>query len=103
MALATTPGVTPALSKIEDAFTRFKATVSPNDARQFHQTELRDVRSAAHELEKQLAAKGECRALVRLNPLLKGLGHYSEAMSVLCNGTPCLPWVWAPIKLFLQV
>lgn len=93
----------PALAKIDDAFTRFKATVSTSDAREFQHTDLKDVRDAARDIERRLAAKGECRALIRLNPLFKGLDHYSEAIGVLCNGTPYLPWIWSPIKLFLQV
>lgn len=85
----------PALSTIEDAFHRFKSTVSPNDAIDFNRTDLSDVRKAALDIEKQLAAKGEARALRRLEPFLTGLGHYSEAIGVLCNGTPYLPWIWA--------
>ncbi|KAH6663538.1 hypothetical protein B0J14DRAFT_683261 [Halenospora varia] len=39
----------------------------------------------------------------RLMPLFSGLEHYSKAIEVLCNGTPYLPWLWAPIKLILKV
>jgi hypothetical protein len=82
------------LSTIEESFRRFKDTVSASDVYEFNHTELSAVRDAAREIEKQLAAKGDNRALRRIEPLLTGLGHYSEAMSVLCNGTPYLPWVW---------
>jgi hypothetical protein len=83
-----------AQSTIEDAFRRFKSTVSPNDALEFDRTDLSAVRTAVREIEKQLAAKGEARALRRLEPFFTGLGHYSEAIGVLCNGTPYLPWIW---------
>ncbi|KAF2812552.1 uncharacterized protein BDZ99DRAFT_413355, partial [Mytilinidion resinicola] len=39
----------------------------------------------------------------RIQPLLDGLERYSKVVEVLCNGTPYLPWIWAPIKLMLQL
>jgi hypothetical protein len=35
--------------------------------------------------------------------LLRGMEHYSKVVEVLCNGTPYLSWIWAPIKLMLMV
>ncbi|RWA06776.1 hypothetical protein EKO27_g8326 [Xylaria grammica] len=39
----------------------------------------------------------------RLEPFFKGLGHYANAVGVLCNGTPYLAWIWAPITLILSI
>ncbi|KAI8722914.1 NACHT domain-containing protein [Fusarium sp. LHS14.1] len=39
----------------------------------------------------------------RLEPLFTGLGYYSKTIEVLCNGTPYMPWIWAPIKLILKI
>jgi hypothetical protein len=39
----------------------------------------------------------------RLTPLLNGLEHYAKVIDVLCNGTPFLPWIWAPLTLILRV
>ncbi|KAK2028567.1 hypothetical protein LX32DRAFT_394337 [Colletotrichum zoysiae] len=39
----------------------------------------------------------------RLMPLLDGMEHYAKVMDILCNGTPFLSWVWAPITLILRV
>ncbi|KKY13857.1 putative nacht domain protein [Diplodia seriata] len=39
----------------------------------------------------------------RVESLLNGIEHYSKVLEVLCNGTPYLPWIWAPIKLMLQL
>ncbi|KAK5121671.1 hypothetical protein LTR85_004843 [Meristemomyces frigidus] len=89
--------------QIEVAFERFKATVSSTDARQFETTLLSDVHDAAKELERKLATRQSSRNRRRILPLLEGLGHYSSVVEVLCNGTPYLPWIWAPIKLFLQI
>lgn len=83
-----------ALAQIEEAFTRFQNIVNHDDTRQFHSTQLQDVRAAALEIQKRLAAKRSSRNLRRLQPLLDGLAHYSKAIEVLCNGTPYLPWVW---------
>ncbi|KAK4964636.1 hypothetical protein LTR28_003652, partial [Elasticomyces elasticus] len=89
--------------QIEQAFTRFKQTVSPSHARNFSSTELKDVWTAAREVEQKLVAKQKNRNLTRIQPLLKGIEHYSKVVEVLCNGTPYLPWIWAPIKLMLQI
>jgi hypothetical protein len=35
--------------------------------------------------------------------LLNGLEHYSRVVEILCNGTPFLAWIWAPITLILRV
>ncbi|KAK5004662.1 hypothetical protein LTR28_008621, partial [Elasticomyces elasticus] len=89
--------------QIEQAFSRFKQTVSPSHARNFSSTELKDVWDAALEVEQKLAAQQKNRNLTRIQPLLNGIEHYSKAVEVLCNGTPYLPWIWAPIKLMLQI
>ncbi|OBR07060.1 NACHT domain-containing protein [Colletotrichum higginsianum IMI 349063] len=39
----------------------------------------------------------------RLTPLLNGIEHYSKVMEILCNGTPFLSWVWAPVTLILRI
>ena len=83
-----------AFLQIEGAFQRFEQSVSAKDAYTFRNTKLKDVRDAAKEVENQLAKRGEHRAMRRIEPFLKGLGHYSDAIGVLCNGTPYLPWIW---------
>lgn len=92
-----------ALSQIDQAFRSFRNAVSQDDARAFASSELKDVRDAALKVQRRLAAKQSSRNLRRLQPLLDGIAHYSGAGEVLCNGTPYLPWIWAPIKLCLTV
>ncbi|PSN61329.1 hypothetical protein BS50DRAFT_534675 [Corynespora cassiicola Philippines] len=41
--------------------------------------------------------------MARLQPFLHGMEHYAKVVEVLCNGTPYLSWIWAPIKLMLMV
>jgi len=84
------------------AFEELEATITPQDSRHFHTSSLQDVKNAALEIETQLAARQSLRNMRRLMPLFKALEHYSKAVDVLCNGTPYLPWIWAPITLILQ-
>ncbi|RYO63735.1 hypothetical protein AA0116_g4050 [Alternaria tenuissima] len=90
----------------QESFDSFEKTVqrySRTDDREFSNTTLRDVRDAAKEVERQLAARQCMRNMKRLEPFLDGLEAYSKVIEVLCNGTPFLSWIWAPIKLMMQL
>jgi|TARA_R110002003_G_scaffold38_9_gene2356 hypothetical protein len=88
---------------LQDSFERFASTVTPDDKRLFHNTTLKDVRDGAMQIERQLRARRMQRNMARLEPLLRGMEHYSKVVEVLCNGTPYLSWIWAPVKLMLMV
>ncbi|KAH3951684.1 hypothetical protein HBI56_079460 [Parastagonospora nodorum] len=88
---------------LQDAFERFASTVTPDDRRLFHNTELKDVRDEAMRIERQLRARRMQRNMARLDPFLRGMEHYSKVVEVLCNGTPYLSWIWAPVKLMLMI
>ncbi|KAI9791132.1 MAG: hypothetical protein M1816_004363 [Peltula sp. TS41687] len=98
-----------AQTSIQTAFGRLRSSVSPDDARNFQSTTLEDVRAAAREIERQLAARQCLRNMRRIQPFFEGLERYSKSIEVLCNGTPYLPWIWvrrylgAPVKLMLQL
>src|SRR3954447_19322568 len=90
----------------KEAFDRLEQTVSANhpvDAQNLYSTTLQDVRLAARQIEQELGARQCLRNMRRIEPLLAGLERYSKIIEVLCNGTPYLPWIWAPVKLVLQV
>lgn len=76
------------------AFERLKASVTYQDQLQFSLTTLKDVETAARDIEKQLAARQSLQNLRRISPLLRFLAQYSAALDTLCNGTPFLPWIW---------
>lgn len=105
------PTSTPTLSSqarstFQSSFDKFERTVRKlckDDYREIVSTELQDVRNAAREIEQELAARQCLRNMRRIEPLLNGLDSYSKVVEVLCNGTPYLPWIWAPIKLLLKV
>ncbi|KAH8890574.1 hypothetical protein GQ53DRAFT_794643 [Thozetella sp. PMI_491] len=88
---------------IKTACEELQRTISPSESREFGSTTLDHVRKAVLELENQLAARRSLRYMRRLSPLFKGLEHYSKVLDILCNGTPFMPWVWAPITLILRV
>lgn len=84
----------------QESFEAFEKTVekfSKTDVRDFHDTTLHDVRDAAIQIERQLAARQCLRNMKRLEPLLNGLEAYSEAIGILCNGTPFVSWIWVSL------
>lgn len=93
----------PAQRVIREAFEDLERTLSASDRANLKDTTLDDIRQAAHHIEDQLAARQSLRNMRRLLPLFTGLEYYSKSIEVLCNGTPYLPWIWAPIKLIIKV
>jgi hypothetical protein len=55
---------------------------------------LKDVWKAAQEIQRVQRQRLSLRNMARLKPLLETLGKYAQAVDVLCNGTPFLPWIW---------
>lgn len=98
-----TPVSAAARQTIRAAFEDLDRTITPADSREFRTATLQHIRDAALEIENQLAARGWLRNTRRLMPLFRGMEHYSKVMDTLCNGTPYLPWIWAPITLILRV
>ncbi|KAI1130951.1 hypothetical protein F5Y10DRAFT_99697 [Nemania abortiva] len=98
------PVVSPQAKQIiQNAFRSLDKAINPADSRNFANTTLRDVRLAAIQLEEQLATRRSLRNMKRLEPLFKGLENYARSVEVLCNGTPYLAWIWAPITLVLRL
>ncbi|KAF4339743.1 NACHT domain protein [Fusarium beomiforme] len=92
-----------ARNTIKTAYDELDRTINLADKRDFPNTTLQHVREAALKIENQLAARQSLRNMRRLMPLFRGLEHYSKVVDILCNGTPYLPWVWAPITLILRI
>jgi hypothetical protein len=92
-----------ARNTIKTAYDELDRTINLADKRDFPNTALQDVREAALKIENQLAARQSLRNMRRLLPLFRGLEHYSKVVDILCNGTPYLPWIWAPITLILRI
>lgn len=97
------PVSAPARQIIREAFEDLERTITPADSRDFRVSSLQQVRDAALEIERQLAARGSLRNMRRLMPLFAGMEHYSNVMDILCNGTPYLSWIWAPVALILRI
>ncbi|RYP68939.1 hypothetical protein DL771_006361 [Monosporascus sp. 5C6A] len=98
------PAVSPAARRtIKSAFDELERTITPEDSLGFGSMTLEHVKKVSLEIEVQLAARQSLRNMRRLTPLFTGLQHYAKVLDILCNGTPYLPWIWAPITLILQV
>ncbi|OAL28588.1 hypothetical protein AYO22_02782 [Fonsecaea multimorphosa] len=88
---------------VEEAFTKFEALVGANDARLFKATTLADVREAARIIERDQSQRRCLRNMRRIEPLFDALQLLGGAIETLCQGTPYLCFIWAPIKLLLQI
>lgn len=96
--------VSPAARRtIGEAFEELKRTISDKDQAGFADTTLDKVIQACHDIEDQLAKRQLLRNMRRLVPLFHGLQYYSRSIEVACNGTPYMPWIWAPIAVILKV
>ncbi|KAI1748344.1 hypothetical protein F4782DRAFT_534453 [Xylaria castorea] len=97
------PATAKAQRTVEAAFHELEKYVSPADSVGFESITLDDVRKTALGIENQLAARQSLRNMRRLEPLFSGLKYYSKAIEILCNGTPYLPWLWAPLSMILKI
>ncbi|KAL6352221.1 hypothetical protein LRP88_14426 [Fusarium phalaenopsidis] len=88
---------------IQVAYNELDRIIIPGDKRDFGSTTLQHIQKAALDIENQLATRQSLRNMRRLMPLFRGLEHYSKVVDILCNGTPYLPWIWAPITLILRL
>lgn len=88
---------------MSSAFDELNKTIMPQDSQNFAKSTLETVRGEALEIETRLASRQSLRNMRRLLPLFTALEHYSKAIEVACNGTPFMPWIWAPITLILRI
>ncbi|KAF4975683.1 hypothetical protein FZEAL_7573 [Fusarium zealandicum] len=88
---------------IERACDRFRREISLEEATLIETTTtIDDVKLAIRQVEQQLAARQLLRDMDRVIPFIDAIERYSKALDVAANGTPYLPWIWAPIKFVLQ-
>ncbi|KAM6529652.1 hypothetical protein FALCPG4_007781, partial [Fusarium falciforme] len=88
---------------IERACDRFRREISSDDARLVETTaSLDDVKLAIRQVEQTLAARQQLRNVAQITPFVDAIERYSRALDVLANGTPYLPYIWAPLKIVLQ-
>ena len=87
-----------ASTAIEAAFKRLKQTVSDDHANDFHNTELKDVRQAALDIENWQGQRESLRNMGRIKPLLACIQQYAGPLETLCQGTPYLPFIWVSLR-----
>lgn len=103
MPLRAPPLPVAARQTMRNAFEDLQMAITPQDSKNFGASTLQQVRREALDIENQVASRGWLRNMRRLKPLLTALEHYSRVVDTLCNGTPFLPWIWAPITLILRI
>ncbi|KAF8859961.1 PLU-1-domain-containing protein [Acephala macrosclerotiorum] len=91
------------LDIITEAFNKLRKSISDEDALDFESTKLEDVWTAIRQIDSAQRQRQSAQNLRRVEPLLKGIEKYAKVIEVLCNGTPFMPYVWAPIKLMIQL
>lgn len=84
------------------AFERLKDLMSKDDARAIASTSMKDVWTAAKNIERQLELRRSLRGFRRIQPFLAGIEQYSKVVEVVCNGTPYLPYLWVNFTLTLS-
>jgi hypothetical protein len=88
---------------ISEAFANFETLIRPDDACMFKSTTLEAVDKAIRIIERDQEQRRSMRNLRRIAPLLQSLAKFGGALETLCQGTPYLCYIWAPIKLLLQI
>jgi hypothetical protein len=92
-----------ATTAISEAFHRFESLIYPSDARAFRSTTLQQVKDAAKIIERDQAKRRCLRNLRRIKPFFEALARFGGSIETLCQGTPFLCFIWAPVKLLLTI
>lgn len=91
------------LLTIAQAFWKLDGALHPDDYYLFRSTTLEDVQYAAKIIEYDQEQRRCLRNLRRIEPLFEALRTLAAALDRLRRGTPYVCYLWAPIKLFLQI
>ncbi|UQC74164.1 NACHT domain-containing protein [Colletotrichum lupini] len=93
-----------ALLQLQRACERFRSHLSDEETRRVENVKsVEDVREAITQMERYLASRQKLRNFERLVPFLDAADRLTKPIDVLSNGVPFLPYIWAPLKLILQI
>ncbi|KAE8444291.1 hypothetical protein EG329_000698 [Mollisiaceae sp. DMI_Dod_QoI] len=92
-----------ATRRIEIAIGELKQVLTTNDAATFEDTTFQDVWRSVEVLQKVQSQSGSVQNIQHIEPFLKALQNYSAVLETTCDDTLYLSWLWAPIKLMLQL
>ncbi|KAK1459054.1 NACHT domain-containing protein [Colletotrichum melonis] len=93
-----------ALLQLQRACERFRSHLSDEETRRVENVKsVEDVRQAITQMERYLASRQKLRNFERLVPFLDAADRLTKPIDVLSNGVPFLPYIWAPLKLILQI
>ena len=79
---------------IEKAFNRLRMSISPEDAKDFLNTTLMDVRSAAMAIQREQEGRKALKNIRRIQPFLDTVESYAKTIEILCQGFPPMSFVW---------
>jgi hypothetical protein len=91
------------IDTIQNAFSRLQDALYPSDAALFRETTPEAVKDAIKIIERDQEGRRSLRGLRRIQPFFHGLSRLGGAIETLCQGTPYLCFIWAPVKLLLQI
>lgn len=97
------PAQTQIPSAILQAAQKFEQGLHAVDTKLFRTITIEDVQLTAKVIDRDQQQRRCMRNLRRLEPFFQTLRRFGSAIDVLCQGTPNLPYIWAPIKLLLQI
>jgi len=80
-------------------FERLKDLMSKNDACAMTSIIMKDVWTAAKDIERQLELWRSLRDFRRIQSFLAGIEQYSKVVEVVCNETSYLSYIWASFTL----
>ncbi|KXH58631.1 NACHT domain-containing protein [Colletotrichum salicis] len=93
-----------ALLQLQRACERFRSHLSDEETRKLKNVKsVADVCLAISQMERYLASRQKLRNFERLVPFLDAADRLTTPIDVLSNGVPFLPYIWAPLKLILQI
>ena len=86
-----------------EALEQLKQNISVQDAEELCHVQLQDVYDLVRAIEDEQAARRKLRNTRRIKPFLDRIRAYTNVADILCKETELLPWIWAPVRLIIQV
>ena len=86
-----------------EALEQFQQNISVQDAQELCYVQLQDVYDLVRTIEDEQAAQRKLRNTRRIKPFLDRIRAYTNVADILCKETELLPWIWAPVRLIIQV
>ena len=87
----------------QKAVSRFRASLTPQQQRDFQVCSIQDVTKAIQEIDSHWSSKRKQRNMNRISKFIEAMSQLSEVMDRFLNVNAAVAFVWAPIKFILLV